>query len=275
MRMCACRGTAGFAHVSCLAEQAKILCDEAEERNLFGTERGNSRWDRWNTCSLCEQNYHGFVACALGWACWKTYVGRPEHLNTIRCCAMGILAHGLGDAGRHEERLQIQQTQFSTQMRLGLSEQELLATRSNIAVCLEELGRDEEALALRRECYAMSKRINVANPGDLYIDVLNLSKSLLDTHRHTEARSFLREQLPKARRALGPADDTLFKLRWNYALSLCDTGASREDVLEATTLLEELSSTAQRVYGPSNPVAAGVKRDLAHARRKLASSTDS
>ena len=28
IRMCACRGTAGFAHVSCLAEQAKILMDE-------------------------------------------------------------------------------------------------------------------------------------------------------------------------------------------------------------------------------------------------------
>ena len=34
MRMCACRGTAGFAHVSCLAEQAKLLCDEAGDNNL-------------------------------------------------------------------------------------------------------------------------------------------------------------------------------------------------------------------------------------------------
>ena len=34
VRMCACRGTAGFAHVSCLAEQAKILVAEAEENNL-------------------------------------------------------------------------------------------------------------------------------------------------------------------------------------------------------------------------------------------------
>ena len=34
MRMCACRGTAGFVHVSCLAEQAKILVTEAEENNL-------------------------------------------------------------------------------------------------------------------------------------------------------------------------------------------------------------------------------------------------
>ena len=30
VRGCACRGTAGFAHVSCLAEQAKILREEAE-----------------------------------------------------------------------------------------------------------------------------------------------------------------------------------------------------------------------------------------------------
>ena len=43
MRMCACRGTAGFAHVSCLAEQAKILLDEVEENNL-GTWAWNKRW---------------------------------------------------------------------------------------------------------------------------------------------------------------------------------------------------------------------------------------
>ena len=37
VRMCSCRGTAGFAHVSCLAEQAKILFVEAEENNLART----------------------------------------------------------------------------------------------------------------------------------------------------------------------------------------------------------------------------------------------
>ena len=42
MRGCSCRGTAGFAHVSCLAEQAKILCDEAEDNNL-GANAKNER----------------------------------------------------------------------------------------------------------------------------------------------------------------------------------------------------------------------------------------
>ena len=36
MRVWRSCGTAGVAHVSCLAEQAKILCDEAEENNLDG-----------------------------------------------------------------------------------------------------------------------------------------------------------------------------------------------------------------------------------------------
>ena len=79
MRGCSCRGTAGFAHVSCLAEQAKILFEEVEENNLRATTL-NERWMRWHTCSLCEQEYHGVVRCALGWACWKTYVDRPEQV---------------------------------------------------------------------------------------------------------------------------------------------------------------------------------------------------
>ena len=67
----------GVVHVSCLAEQAKILVAEAEENNLDDKD-WNERWDRWSRCGLCKQQYHGVVSCALGWACWKTYVGRPE-----------------------------------------------------------------------------------------------------------------------------------------------------------------------------------------------------
>ena len=84
VRGCACEnrdgvasGITGIAHVSCLAEQAKILVAEAEENNLDDN-ASDERWDRWHRCSLCEQHYHGEVYCALSWACWKTYVGLPE-----------------------------------------------------------------------------------------------------------------------------------------------------------------------------------------------------
>ena len=100
VRGCACRGTAGFAHVSCLAEQAKILVAEAEENNL------DTQWHRWYRCSLCEQHYHGVVFCALGWACWKTYVGRPE-TDQARMQAMTQLGAGLHDAEHHEDALSV------------------------------------------------------------------------------------------------------------------------------------------------------------------------
>ena len=64
VRMCACRGASGIAHLSCLARQAKILVQEAEERNL-NTAAFNTRWRLWDACRLCEQDYHGVVACAL------------------------------------------------------------------------------------------------------------------------------------------------------------------------------------------------------------------
>ena len=73
-------GAAGVAHVSCLARQAQV----AAERTF----------DRWHTCGLCEQTYHGVVRCALGWACWKTYVGRPE-TDAARQMAMTQLSNGL------------------------------------------------------------------------------------------------------------------------------------------------------------------------------------
>ena len=93
VRMCACHTTEGFAHLSCLARQAQILVDEVEEDKL-GDAALMSRWPRWYTCNLCGQFYHGAVRCALGWACWKTYVGRPEN-DRVRSMAMYQVASAL------------------------------------------------------------------------------------------------------------------------------------------------------------------------------------
>ncbi len=98
VKMCACPGTAGFVHVSCLAEQARRLVaeaeEEAEESNL-GAEVWNERWSLWHTCGLCGQEYHGVVAHALGLACRKTYLGQPEG-SWARRMAM-TLGNGSGD----------------------------------------------------------------------------------------------------------------------------------------------------------------------------------
>jgi hypothetical protein len=87
--------------LSCLAEQAKILIEDAEERDL-GAKAFGERWARWLKCSLCEQQYHGVVLRALSWACWKTYVGRPE-VDLSRRLAMSLVGNGLSQAKQCEE----------------------------------------------------------------------------------------------------------------------------------------------------------------------------
>ena len=47
------------------------------------------------TCAAyAEQHHHSVVLCALGWACWKTYAGRPEE-NFSRIDAMTELGNAL------------------------------------------------------------------------------------------------------------------------------------------------------------------------------------
>ena len=109
VRMCSCRGTADFAHVSCLAEQAKILVAEREENNLDFKVK-NERWNRWYTCSLCEQQYHGAVRARSGGRAgrrtWGGRRGRGSAMAMTECL-------GTVDAGRHEDALFVQEADLS------------------------------------------------------------------------------------------------------------------------------------------------------------------
>ena len=211
MRGCSCRGTAGFAHVSCLAEQAKILFAEGEENNLDG-KMMNDRWHRWNTCSLCKQDYHGVVYCALGWACWKTYLGRPE-ADQVRGMAMGVLGGGLADAKRLEEALAVEEANLSMMRRIGASEEDVLDVQSNLAVTYDQLGRDEEALEMKRDVYSGHLKLNGEQHRHTLIAANNYATSLFGLGRFEEAKSLVRKTMPVARRILGENEQLVLMMR--------------------------------------------------------------
>ena len=58
------------------------------------------------------------MRCALGWACWKTYVGRPETDETLGM-AMNLLGTGLAKADRHADALPVREAELSLQRRVG------------------------------------------------------------------------------------------------------------------------------------------------------------
>ena len=268
VRMCACRGTAGFAHVSCLAEQAKILLAEAEENNL-GDQVFNQRFKRWYECSLCEQRYYVFVAHALGWACWKTYLGRPE-TDLFRFLSLEQLGNGLSEVGNHEDALSVEEARFSWLRRLGASEEDMLVTQGNLASSYEELGRREEALRIRRDVYSGLLKLYGEEHGDTLGEASNYAATLKDLRRFEEAKEVLRKMIPVARRVLGASHINTLRVRWIYAQTLYkDDAVTLDDLREAVSTLEEIEPTARRILGPANPTAVGFEISLRDARKLL------
>jgi hypothetical protein len=268
VRGCACRGTAGFAHVSCLAEQAKILFAEAEENNLDWKVK-SARWDRWIKCSLCEQQYHGVVRCALGWACWKTYLGRLE-TDMARIMAMNVLGGGLHGAGHHEDELSVREADLATQRRNGASVTRIYIAQSALASTYQMLERHEEALRLRRDVYSAYLRTHGEEDRNTLLEACNSTLSLLALKHFEEAKSLMRKTVPVARRVLGEGNEVTLRIRWNYAAALCqDASATLDDLREGVTTLEDAARTARRVLGGAYPITVGIETCLRGARATL------
>ena len=270
VRGCACHTTEGFVHVSCLAEQAKLLVTEAEENyNLYGTESGGSSWAQWRMCSLCKQNYHGVVACALGWGCWKTYVGRPER-DLSRISAMRRLGNGLSAAKHQEDALSVNKAELSLLQRLGASEESILAVRHNIAMVYQGLGRYEQALQMKRDVYSGRLRLSGEEHQETIRSAVNYGSALLSLGRFEETKSSSKKILPVARRVLGENHQLTLTIRFAYGVALYqDNGATLDDVREAVTTLEETERTARRVLGGAHPTTVGIGGALQDARAAL------
>ena len=267
-RRCACRGASGVAHVSCLARQAKILYAEAEQNNLDATVK-NARWKRWYSCSLCEQYYHGVVLCALGWACWKTYVGRPE-IDRARQLAMNLLGGGLCGAGHQEDAMSVQEAELAMKRRLGSRQYDMLVVQTNLANTYDALGRHEDALRMSRDVYSGTLEMFGNEHRDTLRAATNYAASLNELKRFEEAKSLLRKTIPVARRVLGEGNDMTLRMRKNYAYTLCkDPGATLDDLREAVTTLEETARTARRVLGGAHPGVVNIERVLRRSREVL------
>ena len=255
----------GVAHVSCLAEQAKILVEEAEENN-FGNEAMQARWDQWDTCGLYKQRYYGVVAHALGWACWKTYVGRPEK-DLCRHSSMTLLGNGLDNVGRHEDRLAILEAQLSISLRVWPNiEEDKLMCKHNMARCHLQTGRFEEAARLFRLVHARNKVLYETTNDVTLKSTQQLAHTLIALERYAEVKSLT---LPLLRK-VGPTDDHGLSIRQAYAMALYrTTGASRDELLEGAATLRDVLRRLRRIGGLSHPDTLEVLAELDRAGMTL------
>ena len=152
----------GFAHVSCLAEQAKILVAEAEENNLAVCGKvKKERWGIGGTRVACaEQMYHGVVRSARsgGRAGRRTRARGPETDGCRKGMAMNQLGNGLTGAGRHahEDGVVRERGRVGCEAAHWRISVRGRAFRSSCRAILRtpsyHEGRHEEALRLRTGC---------------------------------------------------------------------------------------------------------------------------
>ena len=235
----------------------------------MGDKALNERWARWYKCGLCEQDYHGVVQCALGWACWRTYVARPE-TDWAHGLAMTQLGNGLHDATNHEDALSVRETQLSMRRRLGVPEQNMLVTQGNLARTLRALGRLEEAMRMRQDVYFGYVKLCGEEHGETIRAALNLGVALHGLDRLKEAKALLRKTIPVARRILGANNSITLTMKMNYAQEIYqDDCATLDDLREAVTTLEETERIARRVLGGAHPLTVDMEKCLRKSRAVL------
>ena len=241
-----------------MARQAKELVAEAYAPWLQGNLDDN-QWHRWYVCGLCEVGYHGVVRCALGWACWKTYLGRPES-DQLRAFGLNQLGNGLSAVNRHEERLEV----IKARLQLPLHPHQILVTKGNLADCYRELGRENESISLSQEVYDGIASIFGRSHFQTIDSAINLAATLSQFGRLAGAKKLLNEQITIARHR-GPDDKTVLTLR----AVLAETIIKEDDPTEAVAIFEDVDRRMRRVLGPAHPQSQSVRTGLEEARAKL------
>ena len=227
------------------------------------------RWARWYRCGLCEQGHHGLVYCALGWACWKTYLSRPE-MDMYKDCAYTALADGLSNVDE-AFKLQVLEAQFAAAKRTGFPPEHMFSNRHNTATCYSKLGRHEDALQIYRECYDSEKALTGLTETVL-TTASCVASNFLDTKNFKSARSFAYDHIDDSQRILGKNHRITLILRETYANAITlDAQSSLKQLAEAVEVLGRLARMRQQVFGAHHPCTIRVQKTLERAQETLAS----
>ena len=147
----------------------------------------------------------------------------------------------------------------------------ILAGQNNIALRLDDVGRGDEALELKREIYASRLALDGKSNEGTLIAALNLIVSFTNALRLSEAKRMLREQLPIATRVLGKDHDVTLSLQRNVVIGLLrDEKSTRQETLQAEKLAKDMLVRLRRVYGAQHPLTRNMEAWLIQVNNKLA-----
>ena len=252
LRGCACRGSFGWTHVTCLVKSAEIAQAPPLGEPLFMT---------WISCSTCKQEFTGLVKLRLAIALWAKHA-RVVETDGNRLAAAGTYALALADAGEYTEAARLQRGLLNVYTRAtGPKHHEALHSASNLAGSLMQLGECAEAAVLLRTTLAVRTRtLGTEDQATL------ITEGLLVTALHlqgqfVEAEALGRELLEKERRIFGPDHSNTLFTSANLAASLSLQGKHAE----ATEIQREVLVQVTRLFGAEHRDTLISASNLAHS----------
>ena len=133
---------------------------------------------------------------------------------------MSILGSALYEASPPEEVLPVLEANLALFRRYWPHEQSILDVQTNLAGCLDNFGRYDEALVLMRGIHARKAAMFGVSHEDTIGSGLNVSHLMRQLRLWDQAKSFVRDLLPAARRSLGPDSNITLNLNVSLALAL-------------------------------------------------------
>ena len=234
MRGCACRGSYGWTHATCLVKMAEA----APAPTL-----GRLRYAPWISCSTCKQRFTGLVQLRLAIALWTKYA-RLVETDDERLAAAASYATALDAAGERAEAVRLKRDILDARTQtLGPEHYTTLDSACALAASLSQLGECAETAVLLQT--TLAALIRTAGPDDkgTLVTESHLASALNSLEEHAKAEALSRGTLEKMRRVLGLDHTETLITAGNFATSLAGQGKYAEaarierEVLVSTTRL--------------------------------------
>ena len=231
LRGCACRGSAGFAHVECLVQAAQV------NRTL------------WRECITCKQPWSGLLALNLAWAHWDAVESRPEN-DRERLAAAMTLTWSLTLSGERAQALQLgQETLALAQQHYGHEDDDTLSAAGWLAAVHGAMGNDRKALPLATMVLEVHRRKHGDDHTMTMSAVNNLGVTQKRLGNYAEALPLHVEALEGTRRHRGDN-------HWQTLTSignLAGLHGAMENYDLALPLMQEALDGTRRLLGNEHP----------------------
>ena len=244
---CGCRGSAGFAHLRCVAGAA------------------SHKSDTWRTCPTCQQLFTGAFAVAMARQRAELQSDKPAE-DEERLVALEALAVA-NRAADPAETLRIFEELLDVRRRASHStNRQLIAALGHVACAHHEMGDYASALPLYEEELHHWHEIGTDESGELTLDVAalacmnNLGALYRQMDDNFEARPLLESAMDMRRQVLG--NDHMHTLS-----SISNLGSVVNEVGDhklGLELLKEAADTARRVLGPAHPKTRSLTQEFEH-----------